>query len=108
MTLQTQAVLRALLAEPSKERYGLELCEMVGLPAGTIYPIVTRLEVQYGWLESRWEDPDVDHPSRPRRRYFRLTPDGAEKAKAALSAAASSKTAPRLRPALGSDGQVGW
>ncbi len=36
MTLQTQLVLRAMLAEPTAERYGLELCEQTGLPSGTI------------------------------------------------------------------------
>lgn len=34
MTLQTQLVLRALLEDPAKERYGLELCELAGLPSG--------------------------------------------------------------------------
>lgn len=108
MTLPTQAVLRALLAEPATERYGLELCQLTGLPAGTIYPILTRLEVQYGWLVSRWEDQDADNPSRPRRRYVRLTEDGADGARHALAAAATSKTAARLRPAINTDGQWAW
>ncbi|MGH1555978.1 PadR family transcriptional regulator [Streptomyces sp. L7] len=58
MTLQTQLVLRALLEDPARLRYGLELCELAGLPSGTIYPILARLE-QVGWLESSWEDPAV-------------------------------------------------
>ncbi|MGH3897746.1 MAG: PadR family transcriptional regulator [Pseudonocardiaceae bacterium] len=77
MTLQTQLVLRALLDEPSKERYGLELCDLVGLPSGTIYPILARLE-QVGWVDSAWEDPAAHEAARrPRRRFYRLTPDGA-------------------------------
>ena len=44
MTLQTQLVLRVMLAEPAAEHYGLQLCEETGLPSGTIYPIVARLE----------------------------------------------------------------
>jgi PadR family transcriptional regulator, regulatory protein PadR len=85
MTLQTQLVLRALLEEPAAERYGLQLCELTGLPSGTVYPIVARLE-QVGWVESRWEDPD-EHiaEGRPRRRYYRLTGDGAPAARAALA-----------------------
>jgi PadR family transcriptional regulator len=85
MTLQTQLVLRALLQRPAKEQYGLELCAETGLPSGTIYPIVARLE-QVGWVESRWEDPN-EHIARgrPRRRYYRLTDNGAERARAALS-----------------------
>jgi PadR family transcriptional regulator len=85
MTLQTQLVLRALLQEPAKEQYGLELCAETGLPSGTVYPIVARLE-QAGWLASRWEDPN-EHitEGRPRRRYYRLTDDGAEQARTALT-----------------------
>src|SRR5499425_1207686 len=56
MTLQTQLVLRAMLAEPAAERYGLQLCALTGLASGTIYPIVARLE-QLGWVESNWEIP---------------------------------------------------
>jgi PadR family transcriptional regulator, regulatory protein PadR len=85
MTLQTQLVLRALLQRPAKEQYGLELCAETGLPSGTVYPIVARLE-QVGWLESRWEDPN-EHitQGRPRRRYYKLTDDGAEQARTALA-----------------------
>src|SRR5262249_39765364 len=80
-----QLVLRALLQEPTAEQYGLQLCEETGLPSGTVYPIVARLE-QVGWLESRWEDPN-EHVAqgRPRRRYYRLTEDGAERARTALA-----------------------
>ena len=49
MTLSTQLVLRVLLAEPSQEMYGLEICEAAGLPSGTIHPILARLERLGGW-----------------------------------------------------------
>lgn len=95
MTLQTQLVLRALLAEPVAERYGLQICQETGLPSGTIYPIVARLE-QAGWVESRWEDPG-EHVAagRPRRRYYRLTGDGAEHARSALARVHRSRKQPR-------------
>ncbi len=96
MTLQTQLVLRALLDEPSKERYGLELCDLVGLPSGTIYPILARLE-QVGWVDSAWEDPAAHEAARrPRRRFYRLTPDGAEQARDALSRAYRPRTQPSM------------
>ncbi|MGQ0776472.1 MAG: PadR family transcriptional regulator [Pseudonocardiales bacterium] len=96
MTLQTQLVLRALLEEPTKERYGLELCELVGLPSGTIYPILARLE-RVGWVDSAWEDPATHEAARrPRRRFYRLRPDGAEQAQAALADAYRSRKQPRL------------
>ncbi|GAA3134839.1 PadR family transcriptional regulator [Streptomyces echinatus] len=85
MTLQTQLVLRALLEDPAKQRYGLELCELAGLPSGTIYPILARLE-QVGWVDSTWEDPAVHKEAgRPRRRFYQITKDGAEGARDALA-----------------------
>jgi PadR family transcriptional regulator PadR len=101
MTLPTQLVLRALLEQPTRELYGLELCALAGLASGTIHPILARLE-GIGWLESRWEtDVDPHQAGRPRRRYYRLTPDGAARARNALARAHTSVTAlPGLRPGL--------
>lgn len=95
MTLQTQLVLRAILAEPTADHYGLQLCEETGLPSGTVYPIVARLE-QVGWIASNWEDP-VQHiaEGRPRRRYYRFTDDGAAQARDALARAYRPKKQPR-------------
>src|SRR5215468_12620632 len=85
MTLQVQLVLDALLADPRRERYGLQLCEVTGLPSGTIYPILARLE-QLGWVESTWEEPSRHvAEGRPRRRYYRLTGAGAGQARQALA-----------------------
>ncbi len=83
MTLPTQLVLQALLAIPTREMYGLQICTEAGLPSGTIHPILARLE-RLGWLESRWEDTDPHTQGRPRRRYYRLTSGGAEEARGAL------------------------
>jgi PadR family transcriptional regulator PadR len=95
MTLQTQLVLRALLAEPTSKRYGLQLCEETGLPGGTIYPIVARLE-QLGWVASTWEDPGKHiAEGRPRRRYYLLTEEGAEQARDALARAYRPRKQPR-------------
>jgi PadR family transcriptional regulator, regulatory protein PadR len=56
-----------------------------------------------GWLESRWEDIEPAEEGRPRRRYYRLTENGAERARIALAQATSSITALglRVRPATG-------
>jgi DNA-binding PadR family transcriptional regulator len=94
MTLQTQLVLRALLEDPAAQRYGLELCELAGLPSGTIYPILARLEGA-GWVDSAWEDPAVHEAAgRPRRRFYRITEDGAEQARAALAHAYRARKRP--------------
>jgi PadR family transcriptional regulator, regulatory protein PadR len=91
MTLQTQLVLRQALQEPGREWYGLQMIEATGLPAGTVYPIVARLE-RCGWIESRWEDPaEHEAEGRPRRRYYRFTGGGAESARLALAATSRSR-----------------
>ncbi len=85
MTLQTKTVLQLALQDPGREWYGLQMIEATGLPPGTIYPIIARLE-RHGWLESRWEDPaEHEAAGRPRRRYYRFTSDGAERARLALA-----------------------
>ncbi|QRP50808.1 helix-turn-helix transcriptional regulator [Amycolatopsis sp. FDAARGOS 1241] len=100
MTLPTQLVLHALLREPAQERYGLEICAAAGLPSGTIHPILARLE-RAGWLRSRWEETDPAEAGRPRRRYYRLDPDGIEAVREALlRAEKSAPAAARLRPRL--------
>lgn len=91
MTLQTQLVLRQALQEPDREWYGLQMIAATGLPAGTVYPIVARLE-RCGWIQSRWEDPaEHEAEGRPRRRYYRFTTDGAEQARVALARAYRSR-----------------
>lgn len=85
MTLQTQLVLHALLADVDKELYGLEIAERTSLLPGTTYPILVRL-TQAGWVKPRWEDIDPHDEQRPRRRYYKLTPDGITGAREALAA----------------------
>lgn len=92
MTIPTQRVLRALLAEPTRERYGVEIGAEAGLPSGTIHPILARLE-GVRWIESRWESIDLREQGRPARRYYRLTPWGVELARQALAGAYSGRPA---------------
>jgi len=100
MTQTTQAVLRALLEQPSAEMYGLEICARAELPSGTIHPILARLE-KLGWLESSWEEIDPHAQGRPRRRYYKLSPDGAERARIALARATESRAMLRRLRAAG-------
>jgi PadR family transcriptional regulator len=106
MTLPMLQAIRAMLEEPSREMYGLEICKAAGLPSGTLHPVLARLE-GCGWLESRWEKVDDDETKpaggRPRRRYYRFSPGGAERARAALEKAhipiPTAKPAPVAQPA---------
>jgi DNA-binding PadR family transcriptional regulator len=84
VTVAVATVLAALLEEPDADRYGLELMAATGLPSGTIYPILRRLQ-DAGWVTADWERIDPVTAGRPARRYYRLTPDGAQRARAALA-----------------------
>lgn len=84
MTVAVATVLAALLDEPDADRYGLELMAATGLPSGTIYPILRRLQ-DAGWVTAHWERIDPVAAGRPARRYYRLTADGVQQARAALA-----------------------
>jgi PadR family transcriptional regulator, regulatory protein PadR len=86
LTVQVLLVLQALLREPGRELYGLEVSEETGLLPGTAYPILLRLEHE-GWVTSRWEDVDPHAEKRPARRYYRLTAGGAAQASTAVASA---------------------
>jgi PadR family transcriptional regulator PadR len=84
MTLQTRLVLKVFADAPGDDHYGLEIARAAGLPSGTIYPLLARLETA-GWLASGWEDIDPAAAGRRRRRYYRLTGEGEKRAAQALS-----------------------
>jgi PadR family transcriptional regulator PadR len=102
MTGPTRGVLEIFLSEPLTDRYGLELGSALGLPSGTIHPILARLE-GVGWLASGWEDVDPSVAGRPARRYYRLTSQGQAAAAQALARAAATRERLliRLRPVEG-------
>jgi len=85
LTKPTARVLAALLEAGPSGCYGLELMDNAKVGAGTIYPMLTRLE-EAGWVESLWEDVDPTKAGRPARRYYTLTGLGHTEATAKLSA----------------------
>jgi DNA-binding PadR family transcriptional regulator len=57
-------------------RHGFDILDATGLPSGTVYPILRRLE-QDGLATSKWEDARVaQREQRPPRRYYGLTRAG--------------------------------
>lgn len=73
LTYPTAAVLLAIRAG---HRYGFELMDATGLPNGTVYPLLRRLE-RRGVLSGVWEDEaKARAEQRPARRYYRLTAAG--------------------------------
>jgi DNA-binding PadR family transcriptional regulator len=84
ITVPVAQVLSALLADPTADRYGLDLMQATGLPSGTLYPILRRLR-DAGWVVAAWEDVDPVAAGRPARRYYRLTAEGERAARLALA-----------------------
>jgi PadR family transcriptional regulator PadR len=70
---QTTAVLEALAEEPTVWRYGYDLCQQLGMKAGSMYPILMRL-ADRGMLETTWAT--EAEPGRPPRHLCRLTGTG--------------------------------
>ena len=74
--------------------YGFSIMETTGLPSGTVYPALRRLE-RDALITSRWEKQSrADAEGRPPRKYYKLTSDG----KAVLEA--SRKRYPLLKKLL--------
>lgn len=85
ITAAVAEVLAVLLADPSAQRYGLELMRATGQPSGTLYPILLRLQ-EAGWVRADWEAVDPVVQGRPARRYYRLTAEGLGAARTELAA----------------------
>lgn len=73
LTFATGVVLQAI---DRGYRYGFDVMDASGLPDGTVYPALRRLEAA-GLLSSAWEDErQARAEKRPSRRYYELTADG--------------------------------
>lgn len=87
LTHTTTRALLAFLEEPRNWRYGYDLMKVADISSGTLYPLLARL-TDDGWLESRWEEPEV--PGKPPRQMYRLTATGRIQARRALDRARTS------------------
>jgi len=57
-------------------KYGFSIMEMTGLPSGTVYPAMRRLE-RDELIRSQWERQAIaDAEQRPPRKYYKLTAAG--------------------------------
>src|SRR5262245_65787608 len=82
LTYPTTLVLQALL---HGHHHGFDVMDATGLPSGTVYPILRRLDLE-GLVRSRWEKEGIARrEQRPPRRYYELTPAGRAFASEALS-----------------------
>jgi PadR family transcriptional regulator PadR len=73
LTYPTSLVLQALARG---FHYGFDIMDATGLPSGTVYPILRRLDRE-GLLTSSWEkQADAQREQRPPRRYYEVTAAG--------------------------------
>ena len=80
-TYPTALVLQAL---SGGFHYGFDVMDATGLPSGTVYPILRRLE-EAELLRSNWEGAAAAaREGRPPRRYYELTGAGAVAAREAV------------------------
>lgn len=98
------AVVHELAAQASRWHYGYDLCRVLDLKAGTVYPILIRL-ADRGLVETAWEQSPPQ--GRPPRHLYRLSAAGAEFAKAVGTTSPAARNAttdigPMPRPATGS------
>ena len=74
LTYPTALVLKALAAG---FHHGFDVMDATGLPSGTVYPILRRLDRE-GLLDSSWEQQaTAQAEQRPPRRYYAITTAGA-------------------------------
>jgi DNA-binding PadR family transcriptional regulator len=73
VTYTTALVLEAIAAG---YHYGFDTMDATGLPSGTVYPALRRLEDE-GLVRSRWERAALAHDEgRPPRRYYEISAAG--------------------------------
>jgi PadR family transcriptional regulator PadR len=75
LTYSTAVILQAV---SNGYLYGFDIIDITGLPGGTVYPALRRLE-EAGYLTSKWEEPHIAQSEpRPPRKYYELTRAGRE------------------------------
>lgn len=103
----TPAILDVLevLVSAKHDLHGFALAKTAHRPTGSVYVILNRLE-EAGWVDSSWEDANVENEGRPRRRFYRLTPDGLAASRETLAARRKTNFVKDLdlRPAF----RLGW
>ncbi len=73
LTLATTTILNAV---SNGYLYGFDIVDITGMPGGTVYPALRRLE-DAGYLTSKWEKEGVAQAElRPRRKYYEMTRAG--------------------------------
>lgn len=81
-------------------RYGFDVMDVTGLPSGTVYPALRRME-HGGLVTSKWEsEAAAQREGRPARKYYEVTAGGRE---ALAEAVRRYRHIERLLPETGPD-----
>jgi DNA-binding PadR family transcriptional regulator len=73
LTYSTAVILQAVA---NGYLYGFDIIDITGVPGGTVYPALRRLE-ESGYLISKWEKQSIAQAEpRPARKYYELTRPG--------------------------------
>jgi DNA-binding PadR family transcriptional regulator len=76
MRVLSAAAAGVLQSVANGHEYGFSIIDATGLPSGTVYPALSRLE-RDGYVRSAWENEAKAHrEGRPARRYYRVTASG--------------------------------
>ena len=94
-----RAFLDAFTEDVRAELTGADLMGAANISSGTLYPILLRFE-QAGLLKSRWETERPEELGRPRRRFYRMTNEGAGVAHEASDDLSSVCTNTEVKPGL--------
>jgi DNA-binding PadR family transcriptional regulator len=73
LSYSAAAILHAL---KNGHHYGFDIMDALGLPSGTVYPALRRME-ESGFIASKWEKAQIaQREARPPRKYYELTRSG--------------------------------
>jgi len=96
LSITTVSVLQAIA---NGYQYGFDVIDQTGLPSGTVYPALSRLE-RDGLVKSAWEHAHQAHAEgRRARRYYKLTAPGVKALAEAAAYYRSLLPATKLRVA---------
>ncbi|MEV6002170.1 PadR family transcriptional regulator [Streptomyces griseomycini] len=103
ITSATLDVMEALLST-AEDVHGYAIARAAGKPTGSVYPILARLQ-SADMLESHWETEEPT-PGVPRKKFYRLTPNGREAVRSIVLERRGSLPEPSSKSAVG--GITGW
>ncbi len=94
-TTLSYAAATVLHAIQKGRRYGFEIMDATGMPSGTVYPALRKLE-KAGLIHAQWERESLARAERrPARRYYQVTSEG----EAALATAGTRYRFPEVSKA---------